>query len=136
MSPAEYLERERKAEFKSEYFEGEMHAMAGANCRHALIVTNLAGELRQRLKKGPCKVYSSDLRLRVSPTGLYTYPDVTVVVATFSSRMIKRTRPSSPILIKVFSFPLLAASSRSRRFTTKSTSLVPPSPCPHRRPKN
>jgi Uma2 family endonuclease len=79
MSPAEYLERERKAEFKSEYFEGEMHAMAGANCRHALIVTNLAGELRQRLKKGPCKVYSSDLRLRVSPTGLYTYPDVTVV---------------------------------------------------------
>lgn len=75
----EYLTQERNAERKSEYFGGEVFAMAGASPEHALIVTNLAGELRQQLKGRPCNVYSSDLRLRVSPTGLYTYPDVMVV---------------------------------------------------------
>jgi Uma2 family endonuclease len=79
LSPAEYLELERKAERKSEYLNGEMFLMAGASRWHGLIVTNLVGELRQQLKARPCEVYSSDLRLRVSPSGLYTYPDVMVV---------------------------------------------------------
>jgi Uma2 family endonuclease len=79
LTEAEYLERERRAEYKSEYFRGEMFAMAGASRRHGLIVTNLVGELRQQLKKKPCEIYSTDLRLRVTPTGLYTYPDVMVV---------------------------------------------------------
>jgi Uma2 family endonuclease len=81
LTPAEYLELERKAEFKSEYFQGEMFAMAGASRWHGLIVTNLVGELHQQLKARPCEVYSSDLRLRVSPSGLYTYPDVMIVCA-------------------------------------------------------
>jgi Uma2 family endonuclease len=78
LSPAEYLELERRAEFKSEYYEGEMFAMAGASRRHAVISTNLIGELRQQLKPRPCEAYSSDLRLRITPD-LYTYPDVLVV---------------------------------------------------------
>jgi Uma2 family endonuclease len=76
VSPTEYLELERKAERKSEYFQGEMFAMPGANLRHALIVTNLAGELNQQLKRRPFEVYASDVRLWVSESGLYTYPDV------------------------------------------------------------
>ena len=79
LTPAEYLELERRAEYKSEYFQGEMFAMAGASPRHGLIALNLGGELRQQLKQRPCRVYSSDVRLRVTPTGLYTYPDVMVV---------------------------------------------------------
>jgi Uma2 family endonuclease len=79
VSPAEYLELERKAERKSEYLNGEMFLMAGASPRHGVIVTNLVAELRQQLKARPCIVYSSDVRLRVSPSGLYTYPDVMVV---------------------------------------------------------
>lgn len=75
----EYLAIERMADYKSEYFNGEMFAMAGASPTHALIVTNVVSELRTQLKKRPCTVYSTDLRLRVSPTGLYTYPDVAVV---------------------------------------------------------
>jgi Uma2 family endonuclease len=75
----EYLELERAAERKHEYLNGEMFAMAGASRRHALIVTNLVRELGQYLKDRPCEVYSTDMRLRVSPTGLYTYPDVAVV---------------------------------------------------------
>jgi len=53
--------------------------MAGASERYVLIVTNLVAELRGQLRRRPCTVYSTDLRVRVSPTGLYTYPDVVVV---------------------------------------------------------
>ncbi len=72
ITPEEYLAIERKAEFKSEYYNGEMFAMGGASRQHVLIVTNIAGELRQQLRKKTCNVYSADLRLKVSPTGLYT----------------------------------------------------------------
>jgi Uma2 family endonuclease len=79
ITPEEYLTIERKAEYKSEYVNGEMFAMAGVSERHVLIVTNIVVELGGQLRRRPCTVYSTDLRLRVSPTGLYTYPDVVVV---------------------------------------------------------
>lgn len=79
LTPEEYLAIERKANYKSEYLNGEMFAMAGASERHVLIVTNVVAELRGQLRRRPCTVYSTDLRVRVSPTGLYTYPDVVVV---------------------------------------------------------
>jgi len=79
LTPEEYLELERKADYKSEYFDGEVFAMGGASPRHVLIVTNVASELRSQLKKRPCTVYSTDLRVKAGPTGLYTYPDVAVV---------------------------------------------------------
>lgn len=78
-TPEEYLERERRTEQKSEYLNGEIYAMGGASPRHVLIVTNVVAELRNQLKHRPCLVYSTDLRVWVSPEGLYTYPDVVVV---------------------------------------------------------
>lgn len=78
-TPDEYLTLEREAERKSEYFNGEIFAMAGASPRHVLIVTNVVSEFRGQLKTRPCTVYSTDLRLKISATGLYTYPDVIVV---------------------------------------------------------
>ena len=78
LSPADYLVIERVAEFKSEYYRGEMFAMAGASREHNLIVGNLVGELWQKLRNGPCEVYPSDMRVKVDATGLYTYPDVVV----------------------------------------------------------
>jgi Uma2 family endonuclease len=74
LTPEEYLALERTAEYKSEYFAGELFAMAGASERHV----SLVGQLKGR----PCKAYANDLRLKVSPTGLYTYPDVLVVCGT------------------------------------------------------
>jgi Uma2 family endonuclease len=79
LTPEEYLAIERKADRKSEYYRGEMFAMAGASRRHNLILVNVAAELRQLLKARPCEVYSSDMRNRVTPVGLYTYPDASVV---------------------------------------------------------
>ena len=75
----EYLALERSSEIKHEYYNGEIFAMSGATEEHVLIVTNLVVELGSQLKTGRCKVYSNDLRVRVSPTGLYTYPDVIVL---------------------------------------------------------
>jgi len=79
ITPEEYLHRERNAEYRSEYFQGEMFAMTGASANHNLIVLNTGASLREQLKKKPCRVYPSDLKLRIEATGLYTYPDVSVV---------------------------------------------------------
>ncbi len=79
IAPEEYLRREKDAEFRSEYFRGEMFAMAGASANHNLIVGNCIQTLGLQLKKKPCRVYPSDLKLRIDATGLYTYPDVSVV---------------------------------------------------------
>ena len=53
LTPEEYLALERKAEFRSEYINGQMVAMTGASRKHNLITTNIAAELRQQLKKKP-----------------------------------------------------------------------------------
>lgn len=79
VTPEEYLHRERKADFRSEYYRGEMFAMAGASANHNLIVGNCIQTLGLQLKKKPCRVYPNDLRLRIEATGLYTYPDLSVV---------------------------------------------------------
>jgi Uma2 family endonuclease len=79
LSEEQYFEIERAAEFKSEFYEGEMFAMAGGSRRHSLIASNLISELRSRLKGKPCAVFNSDLRIKIEETGLYTYPDASVV---------------------------------------------------------
>ncbi len=79
LTPDQYLVQERQADFKSEYFRGETFAMAGASREHNLIVANIVGEFRNALKERPCEVYPSDMRVKVSPSGLYTYPDAVVV---------------------------------------------------------
>jgi Uma2 family endonuclease len=79
LTPEQYLEIERKAEFKSEYYQGAMFAMSGPQEAHVLITDNACGELRQLLRRRTCKAYSKDMRVCVTPAGLYTYPDVVVV---------------------------------------------------------
>ena len=76
LTEEEYLAIERAAPYRSEYIDGEMYAMAGAGETHGTIITNIVVNLGLQFRGRPCKVYSSDLRVRVSDTGLYTYPDV------------------------------------------------------------
>ncbi len=79
LSVEEYLELERRAEVRSEYFGGEMFAMAGASLAHNEIVGNLHASLRRQLRKRGCGVWATDFRIRIEATGLHTYPDVVVV---------------------------------------------------------
>src|ERR1700722_2289516 len=79
LTPEQYLEIERKADFKSEYYNGEMFAMSGARLAHIQVVANAMRELGQQLRRQPCQPLSSDMRVQVANTGLYTYPDIVVV---------------------------------------------------------
>jgi Uma2 family endonuclease len=72
----EYLALERKAEHRSEFFEGRMYAMAGANRRHNLIAGNVFAALRSQLRPKGCQTFMADMKVKVTATGLYTYPDV------------------------------------------------------------
>ncbi len=78
-SPEEYLEFERKSEVRHEYIDGEIFEMAGANKRHNGISANLVRLLGNQLLEQDCVVYGSDMRVRITSTGKYTYPDVVAV---------------------------------------------------------
>jgi Uma2 family endonuclease len=79
MTPEEYLAFERASPEKHEYYRGEIFAMAGGSEQHSAISANVIGELYGALRHPPCRVYTSDLRVKVPATGLYTYPDASVV---------------------------------------------------------
>ncbi len=79
VTPEAYLIKERSRAWKSEYFQGQVLAMGGASRSHVLIVTNLLTSLNSQLRARPCEVYASDMRVKVSLSGLYAYPDVVVV---------------------------------------------------------
>ena len=78
-TPEEYIALERKAHFKSEYFNGHIIAMAGASFKHSLIVSNISGELHVQFKGRGCSVHTNDMRVRPSLGDAYFYPDVVVV---------------------------------------------------------
>jgi Uma2 family endonuclease len=76
LSPEEYLREERLSQTRHEYFNGEVFAMAGANRVHRAIVSNLMRDLGNQLRGRSCDLSAVDARVKVSATGLYTYPDV------------------------------------------------------------
>ena len=78
-TPAEYLAWERLQPEKHELLDGEVFAMSGATYAHNKIVGNLVRELGNVLLHRRCDVTSSDLRVHVPATGLFSYPDVTVI---------------------------------------------------------
>src|SRR5258708_8707069 len=78
-SVQDYLAYERASDQRHEYIDGKIYALAGASANHNLIVGNTLASLHAQLRKRPCTVYPSDMRVKVSRTGLYTYPDISVV---------------------------------------------------------
>ncbi len=78
LTVAEYFAIEQKAERKSEFYDGEMFLMAGASREHNTVVSNLMEKLFSQLA-GACRVYVSDMRVKLDRTGLYTYPDLLIV---------------------------------------------------------
>lgn len=78
LTEQEYLAKERKASYRSEFYRGEMFAMAGATREHNLISGNIHRHLGNQLEGRPCESYSTDMRVRITATGLYTYPDVAI----------------------------------------------------------
>ncbi|HYU23979.1 MAG TPA: Uma2 family endonuclease [Thermoanaerobaculia bacterium] len=78
ITPEEYLRIERAAETKSEYDNGVVYAMAGASPEHNLIVMGLGSSLISHLPEH-CRVYASDMKVRIQGPTRFYYPDATVV---------------------------------------------------------
>jgi Uma2 family endonuclease len=116
ITPEEYLAIERGSEHRHEYFRGELFAMAGASRAHSLIGVNLTAELRGALKGGPCEAHASDMRVRVLATGLYTYPDASVVCqdAQFDDKHVD-TLVNPVVIFEVLS-PSTEAYDRGKKF--------------------
>ncbi|QTA93791.1 Uma2 family endonuclease [Desulfonema magnum] len=79
ISAEEYLEMEKTAEYKNEYFQGEIFAMTGASFNHNLIVSNIIIALGSRLRNSSCFIFSGDMKIQVDEAMHYTYPDVSIV---------------------------------------------------------
>ena len=116
LTPEQYLEIERKAEFKSEYYQGEMFAMGGARWTHNRLVANLIALLHQQLRSHTCQTVPSDMRVQVEATGMYTYPDAIVVCG--EPQILDETRDTllNPSLIVEVLSPSTEFYDRVRKF--------------------
>ena len=78
LTPEEYLQLEAKSDIKHEYIDGEIYAMAGATDIHVTIALNIAILLRNHLRGSGCRVYISDMKVRIESKNRFYYPDVLV----------------------------------------------------------
>ena len=115
ITPEQYLALERQAKTKSEYFAGEIFAMAGASPEHSLISSNVLGDLWSQLREGPCTVYNSDMKVR-STQEHYAYPDVTVVCGEAQFGGEEREVLLNPTLIVEVLSPSTEAWDRGGKF--------------------
>ncbi|MCG9129442.1 Uma2 family endonuclease, partial [Candidatus Poribacteria bacterium] len=120
-TPEEYLIKERSADFKSEYRDGDIVAMPGASRQHNLITVNISSGLHIQLIDRSCEVYTNDMRVKVSDTGLYTYPDVVVVCEepNFEDNNFD-TLLNPTVIVEVLS-PSTETYDRNEKFTSYQT---------------
>ena len=79
ISPEEYLEAERAALEKHEYYQGEIFAMSGASLKHNKIFSNLFRDIAFKIKGKGCRPYGSNLRIHIPKNTLFTYPDISII---------------------------------------------------------
>ena len=120
ISPSEYLARERRAEFKHEYDDGVITAMAGASKEHVSINVNLTVELGQQLKGSPCRIYSSDMRAKVPNSNSYRYPDLAIACDPQFEDEVFDTLTNPVVLVEIAS-PSTQALDRSTKWNQYRT---------------
>jgi Uma2 family endonuclease len=116
LSPEEYLALERQAEFKSEYIDGVVYALAGGSERHSLLAGNIITSLSVQLRGRPCRVYPSDLKIGTPRLQRFFYPDVSVVCAETEFADDQKDVVLNPILIVEVSSESTAAFDRGKKF--------------------
>ncbi|HKI18850.1 MAG TPA: Uma2 family endonuclease [Isosphaeraceae bacterium] len=123
LTPEQYLEIERKAEFKSEYYQGKMFrmdrdmvAVADVKENHNLLVVNLVAALHPQLRAGPCRLFAHDMGVRVSAPEPHVCPDV---IAVYGERQFlddqKETLLNPTLIVEVIA-PSTEAYDRGRKF--------------------
>jgi len=116
LSPEEYLSLERRAEFKSEYVDGVMYAMAGSSVRHNLIAANVIITIGAQLRNRPCRVFPSDLKVRVPNSKRFFYPDVSIVCGEIQFADDERDVVLNPVVIVEVLSDSTAAFDRGKKF--------------------
>ena len=99
MSYSEYLAEEAKGDGRHEFLDGDVFAMAGGTPEHAALAVAVLGEIRNALRGKPCRVYSSDLRVRIEATQLTTYPDGSVVCGQLETSAADPNAITNPVLL-------------------------------------
>ena len=112
----QYLTREAEAVYKSEYFNGQIFAMAGGTPEHSIIAVNTCSQLAQQLEDRPCTVRNSDQRVRIPATGLLTYPDISVVCGDAVMDALDPNALTNPVLIVEVLSEGTEAHDRGRKF--------------------
>ena len=108
-TPEEYLAMEETGEFKSEYYQGEIFAMAGASANHNRIVMNLVTKLTPALDGSSCEAFMSDLRTRIEKQDAFSYPDITIVCGNMQNYQNREGTILNPFII----FEVLSKSTES-----------------------
>jgi len=113
-SPEEYLENEKSSLSKHEYVNGRVYAMTGASDAHVTILLNLGTLLRNHLRGGGCRLYASDMKVRIEQLNVFYYPDLLV---TCDERDSKNDyfKANSCLIVEVLS-PTTEAADRGRKF--------------------
>ncbi len=113
---AEYLAVEQVSGVKHEFLDGRILAMAGGTPAHAALAAGVIGLLFAQLRGGTCRVYDSDLRVRVQATGLATYADVTVICGPLAQDPDDRNTAVNPTLLVEVLSPRTEEYDRGEKF--------------------
>ena len=116
LSAGEYLQQERIAEFKSEYFNGDVTAMAGGSSNHSELATNVIGILKHQLTKRPCRVFNSDVKVRIDKANGFRYPDVSGLCGPILYHDATRDAYCNPAVIFEVLSPSTEAFDRGEKF--------------------
>jgi len=122
ISPEQYLERERAAGFKSEFYDRQIYAMAGASKEHTRIVTSTLVSLGAQLRGTTCEPFAQDMRVNINALGDYFYPDIAVACEPEFTDDKFDTLANPRVIIEVLS-PSTAGFDRDEKF--KSYQAVP-----------
>ena len=95
----DYVSLEEESSTRHEFLAGEIVAMAGGTPEHAAMAAEVIGQLREQIRGGTCRVFTSDLGVRVKATGLATYPDASVVCGPTERDPDKKTNVTNPRVI-------------------------------------
>jgi Uma2 family endonuclease len=116
LSEEEYLALDRAAEQRSEYYDGQMYAMAGGTGRHSKIGGNLFAEFRSRLRGNPCEPFNSGMRVRIPKTGSYVYADLALLCGEEARLASAGDIAENPILVAEVLSPSTERFDRGAKF--------------------
>lgn len=99
LSLNDYVALEESSGIKHEFFAGDAYAMTGGSPQHNLIAANVISSLRPQLRGKSCRIYTSDQRLYVKATGLYTYADASIVCGPAQFAEVPASTITNPVVI-------------------------------------